>query len=62
MRNAFSIKEFCEAYGFSKPTFYRMAARGEAPQVLRVGERRVLIPLAAVEAWEKSRLTSHRVA
>jgi excisionase family DNA binding protein len=62
MKNAFSIKEFCDAYGISKPTYYRMAARGEAPQVIRVGSRRVLIPKAAAEAWEKTRLTEHRAA
>lgn len=41
-RAAFSIAEFCIAHGISRKLFYTLAARGEAPKVLRLGDRRII--------------------
>jgi excisionase family DNA binding protein len=44
-----SIKEFGNAHGFSKPTVYRMIARGEL--VARKAGRRTIITGADEAAW-----------
>ncbi|MFC0282539.1 helix-turn-helix domain-containing protein [Camelimonas abortus] len=48
VRRALSIPEFCEAYGLSRSTVYRMMANGALPSV-KIGKRR-LIPVDAAEA------------
>jgi excisionase family DNA binding protein len=58
---AYTIKEFCNAYRISKPTFYRLARIGQAPKCLRFGSTR-RIPLTAAIAWEKQFLADTVVA
>lgn len=48
---ALSITQFCEAMGISKSHFYALQKAGEAPKVVRVGRRRVVIPRAEAERW-----------
>ena len=50
---AFSIAQFCAAYGFSRAAFYNLDKAGKAPATLNIGRRR-LITKAAAEAWEKA--------
>lgn len=50
-----SIDEFCRAYGISRGTFYNLERAGKAPKTLKLGARRV-VPVAAIEAWERSQL------
>ena len=50
---AFSIDEFCRAYGLGKTTFFKLLKTGAAPRVMRVGHR-TLISREAAEAWRRS--------
>jgi predicted DNA-binding transcriptional regulator AlpA len=49
------LRVFLKTYAISKSEFYRMAARGEAPDVFRLG-RRTLIPAASAAAWLAARI------
>lgn len=51
---AFSIDEFCKAYGICRASFYNLAKRGQAPAVMRVGARRLISAEAAAE-WRRGR-------
>jgi predicted DNA-binding transcriptional regulator AlpA len=46
---------FLRRFSVSKSTFYRLAARGEAPDVLKIG-RATFIPLASARSWLQSRV------
>lgn len=50
-----SISDFCRSYGISRGTFYNLEKAGQAPKTLKLGARRV-VPVAAIEAWERSKL------
>jgi hypothetical protein len=49
------LRVFLRQYALSKSEFYRMAARGDAPDITRVG-RRVLVPAASAAAWLAARV------
>jgi excisionase family DNA binding protein len=51
-KRALRIKEFCEAYGLSRSTAYKLMATGKLKTV-RVGGRR-LVPIEAAEALLKA--------
>jgi hypothetical protein len=51
---AYTIKEFCAAYRLSVPMFYKLRARGEAPDVMKVGAR-TLISVDAADRWRRQR-------
>jgi excisionase family DNA binding protein len=51
-KRALRIKEFCEAYGLSRSTAYKLMAQGKL-RTVRVGGRR-LIPTDAAEALLKA--------
>ena len=51
---AFSVASFCEAYGLSVPLFYKMRAKGEGPDIMKVGTR-TLISLEAADRWRRAR-------
>ena len=51
---AYSVDEFCEAYGVGRTTTYREMAEGRLPFAL-VGRRR-LIPADGAERWFASNL------
>ena len=46
---------FLKLYAISKSEFYRLAARGEAPDLVKIG-RRTLIPAASAAAWLAARV------
>ena len=52
-KSAFSVNQFCEAYGLSRSSFYRMLREGLAPAIIRVG-RRVLVSIEAARDWERT--------
>jgi predicted DNA-binding transcriptional regulator AlpA len=49
------LRTFLKLYSLSKSEFYRLAARGEAPDLVKLG-RRTLIPAASASAWLQSRI------
>jgi predicted DNA-binding transcriptional regulator AlpA len=46
---------FLRRFSVSKSSFYRMASRGEAPDVVKLG-RATFVPLASARAWLQSRV------
>lgn len=50
-----TLSAFLRLFSVSRSSFYRMASRGEAPDVLKVG-RATYIPMAAARAWLQSRV------
>lgn len=49
---AFSVRDFCALHDITRSTFYVLKARGEAPDVIRVG-RRTLISKEAALRWRE---------
>jgi predicted DNA-binding transcriptional regulator AlpA len=49
-----TLSAFLRRFSVSRSSFYRMAARGEAPSVVKVGTA-TYIPLAAARSWMQSR-------
>lgn len=47
---AYTLKEFCDAHGFSIGFYYVLKKRKQAPKEMKVG-RRVLISAEAAAAW-----------
>lgn len=58
---AYSIDQFCRAYGISRATFYNLKKDGKAPAVLNVG-RRPLITIPAADAWEVAMAANSQTA
>jgi predicted DNA-binding transcriptional regulator AlpA len=46
---------FLRRFSVSKSSFYRMASRGEAPDVVKLG-RATFVPLASARSWLRSRV------
>ena len=55
---AFTISQFCEAHNFSRAFFYILKKKGQAPQIIELGGKR-LITREAAEAW-RAGLTSDK--
>lgn len=53
------LQTFLKAYALSKSEFYRLCARGEAPDLVKLG-RRTHIPVASAAAWLQSRIVPAR--
>jgi hypothetical protein len=51
---AYSIDEFCAAYGISKSTYFKIKANGEGPREMKVAGR-ILISIEAAQAWNRAR-------
>jgi predicted DNA-binding transcriptional regulator AlpA len=49
------LREFLRRFSVSKSAFYRMAAQGGAPDVVKLG-RATFVPLASARAWLQSRV------
>jgi len=49
-RKAYSIPQFCEAYGISRSKLYVALKKGEGPRIMKFGGR-TLISVEAAEAW-----------
>ena len=50
-KEAFTIREFAEAYSVPVRSLYRMWSEGTGPERTRIGERKVLITRAAADRW-----------
>lgn len=55
-------EKLAERLGTSLRSLERWRVTGEGPRYIRAGVRRILYPLAEVEAWEAGRLCSSRAA
>jgi hypothetical protein len=53
-RAACSIAEFCEAFGISIRTYFKLREGGKGPREMRLG-RRVLIAVESALAWARER-------
>ncbi|MGC2048293.1 MAG: hypothetical protein WA635_06760 [Gallionella sp.] len=51
-QRAYSISDFCKAYGFSRATFYNLQKSGQAPDTLKIGKRPI-ITIEAADRWQK---------
>jgi predicted DNA-binding transcriptional regulator AlpA len=51
---AYSIDQFCRAYGVGRDMYYAMLKNGTAPQCMTIGKRR-LISLDAAARWQEAR-------
>jgi predicted DNA-binding transcriptional regulator AlpA len=51
---AMSIPEFCNRHGISLSFFYLLQDRGEAPQTMKVGGRR-LVSVEEAARWREAR-------
>jgi predicted DNA-binding transcriptional regulator AlpA len=49
------LRTFLKQYAISKSEFYRLCARGEAPDLVKIG-RRTLIPAASATEWLAARI------
>jgi predicted DNA-binding transcriptional regulator AlpA len=49
------LAAFLRRFSLSKSTFYRLASRGEAPDVAKIG-RGTFVSMASARAWLQSRL------
>lgn len=47
---AFSIQQFCKWVGISRSHFYALKRRGEGPDTIKLGRRRLISRMAA-EIW-----------
>jgi hypothetical protein len=54
MDTAYSIPEFCNANRISEGYYFKLRARGEAPDEMRIG-RRVIVTAEALAKWRKER-------
>jgi hypothetical protein len=50
----YSLDEFCSVHGISRAFLYLLQERGEAPDIMHVGNRR-LVSAEAAAAWRKAR-------
>jgi predicted DNA-binding transcriptional regulator AlpA len=48
-----TIAEFCERFGISRAFYFKLRTQGEGPDEVRIGSRKVVITMEAVQAWEK---------
>jgi predicted DNA-binding transcriptional regulator AlpA len=53
-QRAYSVAEFCEAFGLSVPMFYKLKNKGRAPRIMKVGSR-TLISFEAADKWRRDR-------
>ncbi|OYD64813.1 UNVERIFIED_ORG: helix-turn-helix protein [Burkholderia sp. CF145] len=53
MTDLITVDQFCERYGFTRWTYYRMRDRGEGPKEFRAG-RVVRITLESLNEWEQA--------
>lgn len=49
----FSVAEFCSLHGISRPFFYTLVKRGQAPEIMKLGTRTIISVEAATRWREK---------
>lgn len=52
IKPVFSIAEFCEVHGFTRPLYYELKKQGRGPREMAVGRRRMITQEAAAE-WRR---------
>lgn len=52
IKQAFSIQEFCDDHSISRAKFYLLTKEGKAPNLMKVGRRRLISVEAATE-WRR---------
>lgn len=52
-KEAYTIKEFCEAHGISQSCFYEAQREGWGPRVMRIGTKGSRISVEAAAAWRR---------
>ncbi len=50
-KEAFTIREFAEAYSVPVRSLYRMWSEGAGPDRVRLGERKIIITRIAGDRW-----------
>jgi excisionase family DNA binding protein len=53
-RRAFTIEEFCKAYGISRAFYYKLLKAGEGPRIAKIGSKTLISDEAATE-WLRGR-------
>jgi excisionase family DNA binding protein len=51
-RQAYSVADFCNAFGIARSTFYRLLHEGRGPSLIHIGKR-TLISVDAVDQWRR---------
>ena len=51
---AYTIRQFCAAFGISEDFFYKLRRQGHGPRLMKVGTR-TLISIDAADAWRRER-------
>jgi hypothetical protein len=52
IQRGFTIGQFCERWGFSRPHFYKLRKTGDAPDVIGTGKGQRITDVAE-ERWRK---------
>jgi predicted DNA-binding transcriptional regulator AlpA len=53
-RRAFTIAEFCKAYGISRALYYKLLRLGQGPRIAKIGSKTLISDEAAAE-WLRGR-------
>jgi predicted DNA-binding transcriptional regulator AlpA len=54
IRRAFTIEEFCKAYGISRALYYKLLKAGEGPRIAKIGSKTLISDEAAAD-WLRAR-------
>jgi predicted DNA-binding transcriptional regulator AlpA len=54
VRRAFTIQEFCKAYGISRALYYKLLKAGEGPRIAKIGSKTLISDEAAAK-WLRGR-------
>lgn len=54
VRRAFTIEEFCKAYGISRAFYYKLLRIGQGPRIAKIGSKTLISDEAAAE-WLRGR-------
>jgi hypothetical protein len=49
---AYTIKEFCQAFRFSQASYFKLKREGKGPREMKIGTR-VLITVEAAQEWAR---------
>ena len=60
-KTVMSVRELSEVLGVSVPTAYEIANRDSFPSI-RIGERRIIIPIAAFNTWLEKQVSDKTTA
>lgn len=58
-KTTLSVNEMAAYLGISRPLAYQLAHRADFPAV-KIGERRIIVPVAALDAWLAQQATEQK--